>query len=185
MDDLLPHTEKTLERIAVEAAFEQALNLLGCSILHPEGRHFYGRRGPHVVSSAIHFAIHCRRWLTFHSTTSDRNLVCMLTFPSDFPIVGIPNNLDEALDQIIHCKHLLASSVYAQANPTSGAKIGVALQKRLFPKQAETVVLRLETDKNSPLSIPVIVLIDSYFSLLEPAKSGADSARNPLEPTTK
>lgn len=157
-------TADALERFEGQAAFGEAINLLGCAMPHPLGYHFLGHCGAHTLTTAVRFAVHCRRWLELKPEPKNANLICALDFEGEFASGKCAPNLKSALDQIVHGNHILISDV--QAILRKGAKGVIDFQKRFYGQKFPAVVMKAETDRNEVMIIPLIVLLDAYFPLL-------------------
>ncbi|WP_133162262.1 hypothetical protein [Hyphococcus luteus] len=164
-------TADALERYEGQAAFGEAINLLGCALPHPEGRNFQGHRGAHTLSTAVRFAVHCRRRLELKSAPNDNNLCCALEFEGDFARGACALNLKQALHQLIHNDHVLISDV--RATFKNNSKGAVHFQKQFFDsrKKASAVVMKVTTPERDAMIIPLVVMLDAYFLLLPGGES--------------
>lgn len=168
MDALAKHTAKFVEDHSGRAAFAEATNLLGCALRHPEGFHFRGFLGEHTLSTALRFAVQCRRWIKLKKLSS-ANLVCALEFEKDEELPELPpcaSTLKRALDQIIHSEHVLITDATARLVGKKANK-WTALQRKYYSEGSQAVLLLAETDDNALITIPLIVLLDAYFPLLQ------------------
>lgn len=159
-------TADALERYEGQAAFGEAINLLGCALPHPSNYHFQGHLGQHTLSTAVRFAVHCRRWLELKSNSVNPNLCCALEFDGDFAYAKYAHNLRDALNQIIHSDGAFISKVQAKLKFES--KGATELQRRfyLYENKYHVVILKIKTDKYEEIIVPLIVLLDAYFPLM-------------------
>lgn len=180
VDELAKRTTKVVEDNSGRAAFADAMNLLGCALPHPAGLHFRGVRGEHTLLTAERFALHCRRWIKL-SKQSTVNLVCALEIEQDKRLLMLPpcaSTLQRALDQIIHSERVLMTDATAKYVGKNANKAS-ALQKKYYSEGSRAVLLMAETDDNALTTIPLIVLLDAYFPLLQTRRRNSNDSKVP------